>query len=369
MEFAWNTQKNKITDVKGLEKELNREGKISNLDIDINKTHLNYDLIQNNLSLYQRIKNRIEEVKPVSRIQKNSVVDYSNIITVPKAQSELWGIEKTKDYFKATYDYFCDEFGKENIMSAKVHLDETAPHMHLHFVPVNLENGKLQARKVMTPQRINKIHTEAPKRFKELGFDVIRGNGKTKEKGNIKDIHEFKKKKSKELECKIDTLAERLNALLSVSDEIDNIQSIKTQKTLLGGKISLREGDYEKIISKVNNLLIENHNLKQENKDFKEKNDLLTKKLDKADNKIKHFDYRAVDFDKRKEELRDELFKDYRNIRIENIKLDANVRELKKKNENLEKNNLKLKKDFFDLKEFAIKNGVLKREKNIGLNR
>ena len=156
MEFAWNTQKNKITDIKGKEKEQEREGKITNEEIDLDKTHLNYDLVDSNKNLYQRVKDRVEEVRSVSRIQKNSEVDYSNIITVPKDQAEEWGIEKSKEYLKEVYNYFCDEFGKENIVSAKVHLDETAPHMHLHFVPVNKENGKLQARVVMTKERINR---------------------------------------------------------------------------------------------------------------------------------------------------------------------------------------------------------------------
>lgn len=173
MEFAWNTQKNGIGAVKGLEKEQDREGKITNKEIDPEKTKLNYDLVQSELNLYQRVKQRVEEVKPVSRVQKNSVVDYSNIITVPQEQFKEWGIDKSNEYLKNVYDYFCKEFGKENVVSAKVHLDETTPHMHLHFVPVS-EEGKLQARKVMTPQRINKIHTEAPIYLQERGFDVFR---------------------------------------------------------------------------------------------------------------------------------------------------------------------------------------------------
>lgn len=104
---------------------------------------------------------------------------FSNIITVPKEQYEEWGLERSKDYLKEVYNYFCEEFGKENVVSAKVHLDETTPHMHLHFVPVNQENGKLQARALMTPARINKIHTEAPKYLQQKGFDVERGKGKT----------------------------------------------------------------------------------------------------------------------------------------------------------------------------------------------
>lgn len=144
--------------------------------------------------------------------------------------------------------------------------------------------------------------------------------------------------------------------------------SIKAQKTLLGGKISLKEGDYEKAISSFKKILIENNNLKLENKKFKEQNETLTKKIDRANGKIKRFDYRAVNFSNRKEELRDELFQDYRKIRIENTKLDANLREMKKKNSTLEKHNLKLKKDFYDLKDFAIRNGLIKKEKNRSLS-
>ena len=100
MEFAWNTEKNKMSDIKGKEMEQERKGKISNEEIDLDKTHLNYDLVESNKNLYQRVKDRVEEVRAVSRIQKNSVVDYSNIITVPKEQFEKWGLDKSKNIWK-----------------------------------------------------------------------------------------------------------------------------------------------------------------------------------------------------------------------------------------------------------------------------
>ncbi|MBO3304505.1 plasmid recombination protein [Clostridium perfringens] len=142
MEFAWNAQKNKISNIKGKENEQERKGFIRNKDIDLSKTHLNYDLVENNLNLYRRVQKRVEEIRENSRIQKNSVVDISNIITLNKEQFEEWGENKSKEYFKEVYNYFCNEFGKENVVSAKVHMDETTPHMHLHFVPQkkNLEN-------------------------------------------------------------------------------------------------------------------------------------------------------------------------------------------------------------------------------------
>ncbi|MED3821962.1 MobV family relaxase, partial [Priestia aryabhattai] len=147
MELAWNAQKNQITDVKGKENEQERKGEIRNDDIDLERTKNNYDLVESEKNLYQRVKQRVDELKENgSRVQKNSVVMYSNILTVPQEQAEKWGEQKTDDYFKACYEFFCEEFGKENVVSGKIHKDETAPHMHLHFVPVNKENGKLQAR-------------------------------------------------------------------------------------------------------------------------------------------------------------------------------------------------------------------------------
>ena len=139
MELAWNTQKNKMSDVKGKEMEQERKGKISNPDIDLERTNLNFDFVDDKRTLYQRVKSRVDDLKESgSRVQKNSVVMYSNVITVPQSEFKHWGVEKTNKYFQACYEFFCNEFGAENVVSAKVHYDETAPHMHLHFVPVLL---------------------------------------------------------------------------------------------------------------------------------------------------------------------------------------------------------------------------------------
>lgn len=278
MEFAWNTQKNGVGAVKGLEKEQDREGKITNKEIDPEKTKLNYDLVQSELNLYQRVKKRVEEVKPVSRVQKNSVVDYSNIITVPQEQFKEWGIYKSKDYLKNVYDYFCKEFGKENVVSAKVHLDETTPHMHLHFVPVS-GDGKLQARKVMTPQRINKVHTEAPRYLQERGFDVFRGKGKTDKSLEIKEF------KAEKLENKINSLENKLaeltnrhqstveqlkkaqekvkeqfNTIKKTSESLSKLEEntnvvlgkldkIEAKKGLFSDKLTISEQDYSVLVS------------------------------------------------------------------------------------------------------------------------
>lgn len=71
LELAWNTQKNQMSDVKGKEMEQERKGKISNEDIDLEKTKYNYDLVEDERPLYQRVKSRVEELKESgSRVQK-----------------------------------------------------------------------------------------------------------------------------------------------------------------------------------------------------------------------------------------------------------------------------------------------------------
>jgi len=201
IEFAWNTQKNQMSDIKGKEREQEREGQIKNDMIDRDRTHLNYDLVQSELNLYQRAKERVDQLKSEKkRVQKNSVITYSNIITIPESAAKEMSNDQMHDYFKTCHDYFVDRFGKENVLSSKIHLDESTPHMHLHFMPIDKETGRLQARTTMNKAALNEIHDEIPERLREKGFDVVRGSGeKTKQK---LDIHQYKAKLDLEKEIK-----------------------------------------------------------------------------------------------------------------------------------------------------------------------
>lgn len=286
MEFAWNVQKNKMSDVKGKEMEQDRKGKIRNDDIKLNKTYLNYDLVNDHRSLYNRVKDRVNEVKDNSRIRKDSVVMCSNVVTVNKETATRWGSDKVERYFKETYNYFCNEFGKENVVSAKVHLDETTPHMHLHFVPIS-EEGKLQCKKILTRNRINKVHTNAPKFLQEKGFNVERGSGETGKK-NIKDIHKFK---SQDLENKViekqqelNRLIETINNLKYSSNSIDNdklsfdINDIKIENLLLDkSKIKIDKLLFYNLIDNYQLIFNKNIDLSKENVDLKSKNKTIMK--------------------------------------------------------------------------------------------
>ena len=288
MYLAWNTQKNKMSDIKGKEYEQEREGEIKNEEIDSERTHLNYDLIQSDKNLYQRVKKRVDELKiSGSRVQKNSVVTYSNILTVPANEAEIWGEEKTADYFKACTEYFQKKFGEDNVVSAKVHLDETAPHMHLHFLPVSSETGKLQARSVMNKQGLNQIHNELPIFLQERGFDVTRGTGEaTKQRGgNVTDVHKFK-----EIEHEKSVLDERRAHLQSAEDEFDKKLTYveeKHENALKQAQIA-REAMQEAI--SLDNLLRKREKeLEEREKAIIEREKDLDKRYDNVHNKVLEF--------------------------------------------------------------------------------
>ena len=262
MELAWNTQKNKMSDVKGKEMEQERKGKISNPDIDLERTKLNFDFVNDDRTLYHRVKSRVDDLKENgSRVQKNSVVMYSNVITVPKDVAEAWGEEKTTKYFRSCYKFFCEEFGRENVVSAKVHFDETAPHMHLHFLPVNKENGKLQARVVMDKAKINYIHDKLPEYLKELGFYVVRGKGKTVQ--NIENIHEYKKvmdiidKQKSRLDDMVQELDKTAAGVIQEKRQLKALQEINSTlyDALNAVKMDVKETSQEFMKSKVDNFV------------------------------------------------------------------------------------------------------------------
>lgn len=346
MELAWNAQKNQITDVKGKENEQERKGEIRNDDIDLERTKNNYDLVESDKNLYQRVKQRVDELKEAgSRVQKNSVVMYSNILTVPQEQATKWGEQKTDDYFKACYEFFCEEFGKENVVSGKIHKDETAPHMHLHFVPVNKENGKLQARVAMNKVKINYIHDALPRFLQERGFDVVRASGKTKE-NNIENIHEYKEvrkkiaEKENDLEHLQQEIGDRKKEFLALSEKLPageqkirvKGKEVKTTVTpKLFGKPEVVEKETENFIvtpeelksmqDKLNAAYrvkadyerLQTTDLVQENKKLREKN----KELSEANNRL-YDNWKEVSTENRK--LKNDI--GYLKARINDLKLE-----------------------------------------------
>ena len=115
-----------------------RNTNYSNKNIDKEKSYLNYSLKSPQFTYekeFQRIRKEYNlkgQIKTVSNI----VCEY--IITSDKAFFETIGENENKRYFETAYKFVCEykDLGEQYILSAKVHMDEETPHMHLVFIPV-----------------------------------------------------------------------------------------------------------------------------------------------------------------------------------------------------------------------------------------
>ena len=123
--------------------ERKKEQYASNPDIDRERSHLNYHLVEPTRSYYGEIQSRIEAAQrqnPRCKVRKDSVKFIDTIVTASPEYLAALSPERVKRYFERALEFFKDEVGEENIFSAVVHMDERNPHMHLCFVPLTRDH-------------------------------------------------------------------------------------------------------------------------------------------------------------------------------------------------------------------------------------
>ncbi len=110
----------------------------TNKDIDPTRTYLNYYIKKNQLTYTKEFDKYMKENKLQGHLRSNSIIMCQMIFTSDQAFFDRIGEKETKRYFDECYKFICNykNLGEKNIISAVVHLDEGAPHMHLMFVPV-----------------------------------------------------------------------------------------------------------------------------------------------------------------------------------------------------------------------------------------
>ena len=131
--------KYKRENLKGIYRHNERRNKnYSNDNIDKERSYLNYS-IKSPKYRYDKEFDMIKEkynLKGQIKTVSNIACEY--IITSDKQFFKEIGEEETKRYFETAYKFVAEykNLGEQYIMSAKVHMDEETPHMHLIFLPV-----------------------------------------------------------------------------------------------------------------------------------------------------------------------------------------------------------------------------------------
>ena len=131
--------KYKRENLKGIFRHNERKNKnYSNENIDKEKSYLNYSLKSPQYSYEKEFDKIKEKYNLKGQIKTVSNIACEYIITSDHDYFERIGEEETKRFFETAYKFVSEykDLGEQYIMSAKVHMDEQTPHMHLLFLPV-----------------------------------------------------------------------------------------------------------------------------------------------------------------------------------------------------------------------------------------
>lgn len=180
--------------VRGIQSHNRREREShSNPDIDYGRSSQNCEFCATFSDNYlQAIQNRIDDLLLVKAVRKDAVHMCGIIISSDKTFFDQLKPEKTRRFFEEAANYLTEFVGKENVISAMVHMDEKTPHMHFLHVPIT-RDGRLCAKDIYTKAALKKLQDELPKHLQKCGFQIERGV--EQQKGSAKkhlDTREFK---------------------------------------------------------------------------------------------------------------------------------------------------------------------------------
>ena len=244
---------------KGIQKHNQRENiNYNNKDINHENTYKNYDLInENKIDYSSKIEDTIHANYSGKRaIRKDAIKHVDGLITSDNEFFNNLSEEETNQFFRDSLDFLEQEYGKENMLYATVHLHEKVPHMHFGFVPLT-DDGRLSAKEKLGNK---KAMTELQDRFNQYvnakGYELQRGTAKEVSERQHQDIDKFKKETEyhkQELatvQKDLTRLEKQLDAHISdlrASSDFEYENEVEVKKGFLTGREELETG--RKVVS------------------------------------------------------------------------------------------------------------------------
>lgn len=219
-----------------------KEHSHTNEDIDFSKSNENVSLLNQNQKFKSVIQERIGKLNLKRRPRKDATVMVQSMLTSDESFFQKMSRTEQIEFFKKSFEFIQDRYGKENMVSATIHFDEKTPHLHVNFVPVTKDN-RLSARDLFSPKLLRELQTDYNNYVNQQGYELERGKKDTKRKGL--SVEEFKlATKEKELQTMTVELNEKINVLNEKRDTVKNdIKSLQAaQKKLDNVKL-----DFERI--------------------------------------------------------------------------------------------------------------------------
>ena len=288
------------TDICLIEKENERDEtyEASNPQIDSERTKDNYRTFARYCTYTEFINRRIDELNLSTKPRKDAVLMASFVIgSDGEFFKGLTRAEQERFFYECTR-YFAEKYGKENIISAVVHNDETTPHLHLNLMPIR--NGWLCCKDLFNRTELTKLQTDFHEAVgKHWGLERGREGSPKKHLSTA----EYKAKKiimnacteaadiTDEAEEKLQTINQAVKkAEQHFDDTIEQIHTVKAERDKI---VSERdsEADYAQALEQAKNgeiahgksgmkaqivaLTVENKSLTEENERLKKDNSYL----------------------------------------------------------------------------------------------
>lgn len=235
-------KKNTRGSVKGLSIHFERKtDNHSNEEINVERSHLNQDLMQDNSDMISRFDERLENVYCMKREDVKVLGTW--VVTLPE-ELKNEPQENQNRFFEETKNFLDERYGKENAVCAVIHFDETTPHLHYAFIPVTFDEKKqrekVSAKEVLNRKDLQTFHDDLDKHLKEKLPFYEKGilNDKTLPFENVEEI----KKYNDELKQLKEQKQKEISEIKKVKQEFQR------KKESLKGKV--RDIDY---VYKVNN--------------------------------------------------------------------------------------------------------------------
>lgn len=252
-------EKYKRADIVGIERENERNENYKstrNPQIDKSKTRLNYHTMPYEKKYLPFIDERIKQLSPKRKIKDDAVLITSFILGSDKEFFDGISPEAQKHFFDDCTEFFAERYGKENVVSAVVHLDESTPHLHLNLMPVT--DGRLCAKELFDRTALRDLQTDF---YEAVGKKYGLERGKEGSTAKHLDTVAYKTKKMTEAtEEKNREAEEAQTAAKPVKELLESYESARSEKIPFSGKKKTE------IIA-----------LRTKNGELKRKNDILTK--------------------------------------------------------------------------------------------
>ena len=132
---------------------------------DANRTHLNRELIKFPDEVENRtqaIQHRLDTAGLTRKIGNNQVRAIRVLLTGTHEDMERITSEgRLGEWCEDNLKYLADTFGRDNIVSAVLHMDEQTPHIHATLVPIVREERKRKKKEQQVKKRYRKKPTDA----------------------------------------------------------------------------------------------------------------------------------------------------------------------------------------------------------------